>query len=675
MNRPEILAPVGSMDALTAAVRCGADAVYLGGQTLNARRAASGFDADGLCRAGEVCHAHGAKLYITLNTLTFDTEMPQVHELLRQSVLAGADGLIVQDLGVARLARACCDIPLHASTQMSVQTGVGVEFLRRFGFVRAVLPRELSRAEIAAVRRETSMELEMFVHGALCMCVSGQCLMSAVFGERSGNRGLCAQPCRLPFAAQGGTGHDLSLKDLSLLPVLRELAALGIDSFKIEGRLKRPEYVAAAVTACRAALDGASDADIFDELRSVFSRSGFTDGYYTGKTGVSMFGTRQKDDVTAAKDVLPRLQSLYAAEPSLYPVTFTLVCRAGEASSLTASTGTHTYTSQGDTPTKAQTRALDGAYAEKQLAKCGGTLFFAERIDCRIDDGLFLPASALNAMRRDALDGLLRQIVSREPKTYQTRTEPAAKHTPQPLHTVVRFADETQIPDDLCADAVVLPLYCGAETIAKHGAVAEIPRALMGREEAIRDALRQCRSLGVQKAAFASADGLALALECGMEPVAFFGSNVFNSGTLEVLRECGVTSALLSPELPLSAAKQLGGSLPRGVWVYGRLPLMLTRNCPQKNGKSCRECRRTGSITDRKGVTFPIECRTGFAEILNAQPTYLPDKQNDWGSMDFALLYFTKESREECSRILRAYRNGSPPDGAFTRGLAYRGVL
>ena len=675
MSKPEILAPAGSMDALVAAVRCGADAVYLGGQTLNARRAAIGFDADGLCRAGEVCHAHGAKLYITLKTLTFNPEMPQVHDLLRQSVLAGADGLIVQDLGVARLARACCDIPLHASTQTSVQTAAGIEFLRRFGFVRAVLPRELTREQIAAVRRDTSMELEMFVHGALCMCVSGQCLMSAVFGERSGNRGLCAQPCRLPFAAQGGTGHDLSLKDLSLLPFLRELAALGIDSFKIEGRLKRPEYVAAAVTACRAALDGAADADIFDELRSVFSRSGFTDGYYTGKTGVSMFGTRQKDDVTAAKDVLPRLQGLYAAEPSLYPVAFTFVCRAGEAASLTATTGAYACTVQGDVPTAAQTRSLDAAYAEKQFSKCGGTLFYAEKIRCDIDDGLFLPASALNAMRRDVLDGLLSQIVSRPPKTYKAYSECFAKHSPQPLRTVARFADETQIPDGLCADTVVLPLYCGAETIAKYGAVAEIPRALMGREDAVRDALRRCRALGVQKAAFASADGLALALECGMEPVAFFGSNVFNTGALEALRDCGVTSALLSPELPLSAAKQIGGTLPRGVWVYGRLPLMLTRNCPQKNGRSCRECLQTGSVTDRKGITFPIECRTGFAEILNAQPTYLLDKKHDWETMDFALLYFTKETREECSRILHAYRNGEPPDGAFTRGLAYRGVL
>ena len=675
MNAPEVLAPAGSMDALVAALRCGADAVYLGGQTLNARRAADGFDADGLLRAGEACHAHGAKLYITLNILTMDTEMPQVDDLLRQSVRAGADALIVQDLGTARIARQCCDIPLHASTQMSVQTGAGVEFLRRFGFARAVVPRELSETELRSIRGATTLELEMFVHGALCMCVSGQCLMSAVFGSRSGNRGLCAQPCRLPIAADGGTGHDLSLKDLSLLRYLPRLAEMGMDSFKIEGRLKRPEYVAAAVTACRAALAGATEGEIFDELRSVFSRSGFTDGYFTGKTGVSMFGTRQKEDVTAAPDVLPRLQSLYAAPQPRYGVSFAFVCRAGQPVSLTASSGDFVCAVYGGVPDPAQTRPLDRQQVEKQISKCGGTLFFAERVQCSIDDGLFLSASELNRLRRDALDGLLSRIAYRTPHTFSPRRETIAPHTPRPLRTVVRFADEAQIPEDCTADAIVLPLYCGAETIARHGAVAEIPRAVFGREEAVQSALLRCKAAGVQKAAFASADGLALTTECGLEPLAFFGSNVGNSYALEALRECGVTGALLSPELSLSAVRDMRGALPRGVFVYGRLPLMLTRNCPQQNGKTCAVCRHTGRITDRKGVTFPIECRSGCAEILNAQPVYLLDKRGDLRNADFALLYFTQETRDECSRVLRAWKNGDAPTGAFTRGLAYRGVL
>ncbi len=250
MNCPEILAPAGSVEALTAALRCGADAVYLGTKQFNARRGASNFDEASLRDTAFLCHTYGAKLYLTLNTLISDAETDDVRRALSAAAEAGVDALIVQDVGVARLARESCDIPLHASTQMSVQTAAGFSTLREMGFSRVVVPRELRREELLEIRRKTDLEIEMFVHGALCMCVSGQCLLSAVFGGRSGNRGLCAQPCRLPFAVPGGTGHDLSLKDLSLLPYLRELRGDGIDSFKIEGRMKRPEYVAAAMTAC-----------------------------------------------------------------------------------------------------------------------------------------------------------------------------------------------------------------------------------------------------------------------------------------------------------------------------------------------------------------------------------------------------------------------------------------
>ena len=304
MKQPEILAPVGSSESLTAALRCGADAVYLGTQRFNARRGAANFDEASLASAAFLCHTYGAKLYLTLNTLMTDAETHDVQRTVSAAAAAGVDALIVQDMGVARLARESCDIPLHASTQTSVQTPAGVSALREMGFSRVVVPRELRREELLEIREKTDLEIELFVHGALCMCVSGQCLLSAVFGARSGNRGLCAQPCRLPFAAEDGTGHDLSLKDLSLLPYLCELRDMGIDSFKIEGRMKRPEYVAAAVTACRAALDGAQEDEIFDLLRRVFSRSGFTDGYYTGSMGRRMFGTRQKEDVTAAQGAL-----------------------------------------------------------------------------------------------------------------------------------------------------------------------------------------------------------------------------------------------------------------------------------------------------------------------------------------------------------------------------------
>lgn len=672
MKHPEILAPAGSPEALTAAVRCGADAVYLGGKTLNARRNAGNFDDTALYEAVSLCHTHGSKLYLTLNTLASDGEMCDVRHMLEYASRIGVDALILQDLGVIRLVRESCDIPMHASTQMSVQTAAGAAKLRELGFVRMVVPRELSRAELLHIRENTDLEIEMFVHGALCMSVSGQCLMSAVFGGRSGNRGLCAQPCRLAFGAPGGTGFDLSLKDNSLLPHLRKLREMGVDSFKIEGRMKRPEYVAAAVTACKKALAGAEDDEIFDELRSVFSRSGFTDGYYTGKRGVSMFGTRQKEDVTAASSVLPKLESLYRTEPSLYPVRWTLRCTANAPLTLTARHENYTATVQGEVPTAAKTKSLDDEAAKKQLQKCGGTLFFTEGVETQIENGLFVSASALNALRRQALDDLLSQIGKTDSHTYTHVAEDIPPHTSAPIETYVRFADASQIPKDVQADKLFLPLYLGAETIAQYGAVAELPRAMFGREDEVREGLLQCKAAGVQEAAFATVDGLSLITQCGMKPIAFFGSNIYNTYALRELECLGVHEALLSVEITLSQAQRLGGSVRRGVFAYGRLPLMLARNCPQKNGRSCAECRRTGAVTDRKGVTFPVDCRSGCAEILNDRPVVLADKA--FGNVDFTLLYFTLESAAECAEVMQAYREHKAPTGTFTRGLALRGV-
>ena len=674
MSRPEILAPAGSADALTAALRCGADAVYLGGQTLNARRGADNFDDDALERAAYLCHSYGAKLYLTLNTLTTDAETDAVCRALRTAVRAGADALIVQDIGVARRARECCDIPLHASTQTSVQTAAGVRMLKEAGFSRVVVPRELRRGELREIRENTDLEIEMFVHGALCMCVSGQCLMSAVFGGRSGNRGLCAQPCRLPFSVPGGTGHDLSLKDLSLLPHLCELREMGIDSFKIEGRMKRPEYVAAAVTACRKTLDGAEDNEILDALRRVFSRSGFTDGYYTNKMGVSMFGTRQKEDVTAAAGVLQRLQTLYADVPARFPVRFSFVCRAGKPAELTAAAGAHRVCVRGPIPEAAQNRALDRAAVEKQLQKCGGTLFYPETVETQIDGGLFLGASALNALRRDALDELRDRIAKRPAHTFTDVPTAYSAHTAGRPRLYARFADISQIPPDLSTDKIILPLYLGAQTIADHAAAVEVPTGLFGREKEVRDVLAECRARGVREAVCSTLDALAAAKACGLSPILGLGSNLCNTNALHEARALGAVEALLSPELPLAAARALGAQIPRGVFAYGRLPLMLTRNCPQRNGKTCAECGRTGALTDRMGVTFPIECRSGCAQILNSRPVYLADKQREIAGVDFLLLYFTVEDARQCADVLRAFADEAPPADAFTRGMAFRGV-
>ena len=323
----EILAPAGSVESLTAAVRCGANAVYLGTKNFNARRNADNFDGSALKSAVEYCHQRNVKVYLTANTLVADDEMSSAYNTIKTALEYGVDAFIVQDLGVAKMIRQCFpSARLHASTQCSVNTPDGVNALKELGFKRIVVPREMSLDEIKEIREKTDVELEMFVHGALCMCVSGQCYMSAMLGGRSGNRGLCAQPCRLSFSADNSGSFDLSLKDLSLIDKIKEIESAGIISLKIEGRMKRPEYVAAAVTACKNAVCGNYSARDEKILKSVFSRSGFTDGYFTGKRQ-DMFGTRQKEDVVSAKDVLKELSHLYDNENPLVPIDLKFECR------------------------------------------------------------------------------------------------------------------------------------------------------------------------------------------------------------------------------------------------------------------------------------------------------------------------------------------------------------
>ena len=291
----ELLSPAGSMDALRAAVQNGADAVYLGLARCNARQGARNFSPDELREAVKYCHIRGVKVHLTLNTLLSDREMPQAAELIRTAAACDVDAFIVQDLGVVQLCRQMApQIALHASTQMSIHNLDGVQQAAKMGVSRVVLARELDRAAIAYICRNSPVEIEVFVHGALCMCYSGQCYMSAVIGRRSGNRGQCAQPCRLPYGySRQEDKYPLSLKDNCLLSYLRELEQMGVSSIKIEGRMKRPEYVATATRIYRAVLDGAPvDRQHLSDLQRAFSRQGFTQRYYTDGPGREMLGIR-----------------------------------------------------------------------------------------------------------------------------------------------------------------------------------------------------------------------------------------------------------------------------------------------------------------------------------------------------------------------------------------------
>lgn len=675
MVKSEILAPCGSFDALTAALRCGADAVYFGAGEFNARRAAQNFDGDALAEAARLCRVFGANWHLTLNTLVSDAELPRLAVLLSRICSLSADALILQDLGVVRLARTAAPaLARHASTQMSVGTPYGLRLLKERGFTRAVLPRELSQAEIAELCGANLLETEVFVHGAQCMCVSGQCLMSAMLGSRSGNRGACAQPCRLPFSAAGGTGHDLSLKDLSLIEHIPALQALGVTSLKIEGRMKRPEYVAAAVTACKAAQAGCYTPSLRADLQALFSRSGFSDGYFAAQRGRAMFGTRQKENVTAATAALLKTyEKRYEKVPAVRPVEFRLTAEAGRLPSLTAVCGGHTVTVSGKAPCEAaQTKPLTADFAAQQLKKCGGTVFFADAVVCTLGENVRLSAAELNRLRRAALDALEAAICEKPPVLMREFRLAYKPHTPAAKpKRYLRFASCSQLPEDLRADRIFLPLDTPPEVLRRYNAGVSLPRGLFGNAKHV---LQKLANSGAPYALCDTLDAVAIALAAGVEAVGGSFLNLFNTPALEEAAEIGVSQTLLSHELQLPQIEALGGAIPRGVCVYGRTPLMLTRNCPVANGTACSRCGRSGFLTDRKGVRFPVRCENGFSQVYNSRPTYLLDRLREIRNVDFFFLDFTTETRDECAQILDACERGLPPRGEFTRGLFYRGV-
>ena len=684
--RPRLLAPAGGREQLVAAVRCGADAVYLGAAAFNARAGAENFGGGALKEAVAYCHGRGVEVHVTLNTLIADRETRPLLEQLREIAQSGADALIVQDLGVARLARDCCpSLPLHASTQLSIHNAAGARAMKALGFGCVVLARELTGAEISAIYREVGQEiaLETFVHGALCMSLSGQCYLSAMLGERSGNRGRCAQPCRLDFRSPQGREFALSLKDLSLLPRMDELAATGVSYLKIEGRMKRPEYVAAATAACRAALNGQP----YDTgaLQAVFSRSGFTDGYFTGRRDMSMFGWRRKEDVTAAAGVLKELALTYRAETPRVPVEMTVTLRPGEPARLTVADGARTVTASGPAPEEALRRPTDEALCRRALEKTGGTPFWLKKLRCDIAPGLMLPVSALNAMRKEGLEALLARRETITPHPWQEPEGDPACH-PKLLNLKfpalrIRAERAEQLSDELLAEAerVALPaeeIDAHRELIPRAGEklMAELPLFLPPREEAGMQALlASLREAGVEWALCGGPGQVRMAQKAGLRICGDYGLNVLNSYALREYREAGAEEMTISFESSLRQGAALGDYLPYGVIGYGYLPLMTFRACPAQGAKGCGGCSGQAALTDRLGKDFPVLChRRRYSQLLNTVPLYLGDKQDALEGYSHVTLRFTIESPERCARVVQLWREGAPFREERTNGLCFR---
>ena len=495
------------------------------------------------------------------------------------------------------------------------------------------------------------------------MSVSGQCYMSAMLGGRSGNRGLCAQPCRLPFSADEIKSCDLSLKDLSLLSHLKEIEEAGVCSLKIEGRMKRPEYVASAVTSCKKALLGEYLPNDETVLKSVFSRSGFTDGYFTGKRQ-DMFGYRQKEDVIAAKDVLKELSHLYDNETPLVPIKLDFICRENEPIKLSATALGKTVTATGCVPEKAINKPMTEESLGIRLKKFGNTQYYPTEVNITLDDGLIVKASEINGLRREVTE-LLNEQSNREKvhSTYHLKKDERKADAP---YYTARFADPEAIPDRHPFKRIFIPVWCKDEDFVDNRAGVELPRALFSCEDKLTKRLEHLKKIGVKKALCSNLGAYRLAEKYGFEAYGDFGLNIFNSETARLFN-----SPIISFEATLEQINSVDAK-DKGIIAYGTLPLMLTRNCPIKNHIGCQNC--TGRLTDRKGFEFKVKCSPyPCVEIFNPLPLYMADRQREI-NCDFLHFYFTDESKKQVEEIINNFENGTKLDKKYTRGLYYRGV-
>lgn len=669
---PELLAPAGSPEALYAAVEGGADAVYFGATRFSARMRAQNFAAQEITDAIALCRAYGIRTYITVNTRLRDAEFPEMLETVGMLYTAGADALIVADLGVAAAIRQKYpDMELHASTQVSGVSAADAVELQKLGFSRMVCPREMSFSQVRALCEKSPLEIEMFIHGAHCVSYSGQCLFSYAMGGRSGNRGECAQPCRLPFSMETACGgnrspYPLSLKDMCLAGHITEILQSGAASLKIEGRQKSADYVYGVTRMYRALLDKRRNAspEEIAELAELFSRDGFTDGYWRQENR-GMLGIRRAEDSQKS-----RLATAFPGLSRKVPLCAAFTAHSGTPISLTLTTETRSVTVYGDTPTVARTIPLDEAAARKNLEKFGGTPYVLQSFRAEIDPGLFCTPAQLNLLRRRGVAALQAPPVRSVP--IDTPKPKAVRSVGKPCACTAQFLSPTQIPEAAAAffDRIYLPL-----PVCRSGDSAVLPP--YATDVTLSEIRRQLQTLHPSAVLVHSPSQLALAQELQIPATASVRWNVMNQSCAAEIHRLGAQTVTASPEIPLGAVRDMPA--PKAIVAYGRLPLMTMLRCALSDGgKTCRQggsggfreqmhknvlC--SGSLTDRTGVAFPIFGMYDCTNILfNSVPIYMADRMDILraaGISEFHFI-FTTETRAEVEAILHAYQNGTPPD-------------
>lgn len=661
---PELLSPAGSIESLMAAIEGGADAIYIGGVSFNARINAKNFTREEMRRGISLAHSYGTKVYIATNTLVYDRELDDFLRVAEDAYRDGADALIIADVGAAREVSKRIPIELHASTQMSGHGASSADVLIGAGFSRMVCAREMSKEDISAFIERSPIEAEVFVHGALCVCHSGQCLFSSLVGGRSGNRGECAQPCRLPYENNGKSGkcgksYPLSLKDLCLAEHIPVLCDMGVASLKIEGRMKSPEYVRDVTSAWRKLLDcrRAANKEEMRELAEVFSRDGFTDGYFKKKINNGMLGVRTDEQKLRTRELAP-----FAGLTRKVGLDMSACIRAGEPVSLivTRSDNGKSATAIGDVPQAAKTAPIDESTVHKSLSKLGDTPYVLRNITVTLDAGLMLPISALNALRRSAIAALdeqegregIKEAQMSQPSERRIRTRTAV------------FYEPSEIPESAYEffDIIYTPLekYTGNT----NGVL--IPAVIFDyQKDNIASLLQKAKQMGAEHALVGNIGHISLVKEAGMKLHGDFRLNATNNSSVSFYEGLGFEDVILSPELTLPQIRDIGGK--SFATVYGRMPLMVTEKCVNSALSDCKTCKQKEGrmwLVDRKGVSFPVFKTFEHRSIIfNSAPYYMADKQSELERANIIMQHFifTVENKTEAESVISSYKKHQKP--------------
>ena len=666
----ELLAPAGSMKALEAAVLSGTDAVYLGGSLFSARASAVNFNNEELKNAVEFCHLRKVKVYVTVNILISDKEFEELDKFIRFIDEIGVDAVIVQDIGVAiYIKKIAPNLRLHASTQMTVYDVEGAKHLKNLGFERVVLARELSAEKIKEISQNSGIETEIFVHGAMCLCYSGQCLMSGIIGGRSGNKGKCAQPCRLEYQVEDKKGFLMSLKDMCLIKHLKEIESYGVKSLKIEGRMKGPEYVGTVVSIYRKYLDNesyVSDTD-YQKLEKIFYRGGFSDGYFKNKKGKDMFChtkpdnpyLRQEDKFNISEKYKKTNVFMYFRGHIGEQLKLTIMDEFGNSSEYVSDSFLE----------KANNSSASVEKIKDSLNKLGDTVFISKKTEIDIDENVFIPTSEINKARREATAKLKKLIINSYMREYSYVKYSNINHKKiyKEFELSVYVSDEKQLETIRKTDCkrIYVPLELNN---FKSNEVIVLPRISPYNLEEILSKT-EARTFLVR-----NIGQLEIARRCNKEIQLDFTMNVFNSFACDFYKNQNIGAITLSTELTLKQIRPLTSIIDCECVIYGKLPMMITENCMIKTSVGCKH---GGYIYDRTNEGFLIKCLPECRnEIYNSKPIIMSDKMDDINTsgIRYGRLNFVDESPEECIEIYNKYKNFQKINKEFTRGKFYKGV-